>query len=192
MTAVHDFRKRCKKLRGLVRLVRPAMADGQYRAANTSFRDASRALSAHRDAHALVATFDSVIAASTNRLSTGGLGAVHEVLAQRSGAETDAVAERSESIEQALDLLHDGRAQIDDWCLGSEGWDAIAGGLDKTYPRGVDALAAVVASPTAANHHELRKRAKYTRFHVRLLADAAPSVLRPLREAIPRPDGWTG
>ena len=179
VTAVHNFRKHCKKLRGLVRLVRPAMADGQYRAANTSFRDAARALSAHRDAHALLATFDSVVAASTNR-STGGLGAVREVLAQCSRAETDAVAERSESIEQALDLLHDGRAQIDDWCLDSEGWDAIAGGLGKTYGRGVDALASVVASPTAANHHELRKRAKYTWYHVRLLTDAAPSMLRPL------------
>jgi CHAD domain-containing protein len=43
--AVHDVRTRCKKLRGLIRLVRPAMKDVEYRSANTAFRDAARLLS---------------------------------------------------------------------------------------------------------------------------------------------------
>ena len=41
--AIHDCRKRCKKLRGLVRLVRPALGD-QYSDANATFRDAGREL----------------------------------------------------------------------------------------------------------------------------------------------------
>jgi len=43
--AVHEVRKDCKKLRGLLRLVRPA-APALYRAENRIFRDAARPLKA--------------------------------------------------------------------------------------------------------------------------------------------------
>ena len=56
---VHDCRKRAKKLRGLLRLVRPALGKA-YGPANESFRDAGRELSAIRDAHATLATFDAL------------------------------------------------------------------------------------------------------------------------------------
>ncbi len=44
---VHQVRKRCKKLRGLIRLVRPAFDD--YSAENGAFRDAAQMLSGVRD-----------------------------------------------------------------------------------------------------------------------------------------------
>ena len=57
--AVHDSRKRAKKLRGLIRLVRPAMGRS-LRLVNESFRDAGRELSGLRDAQATVTTFTRV------------------------------------------------------------------------------------------------------------------------------------
>jgi CHAD domain-containing protein len=51
---VHQLRKRCKKLRGLVRLVRPGFEDD--RSENATFRDAARGLSALRDADVLIET----------------------------------------------------------------------------------------------------------------------------------------
>jgi len=81
---------------------------------------------------------------------------------------------------RARDLLHAGRQQIDDWTLDSHGWDAMSAGLMKTYGRGVDALDAALESRKASRHHELRKRVKYTWYHVRLLADSAPTVLEPM------------
>ena len=47
---VHDVRKRCKKVRGLLRLVRPGLGP-DYRRANADVRDAARELSSLRDAH---------------------------------------------------------------------------------------------------------------------------------------------
>ncbi len=176
--AVHDCRKRCKKLRGLVRLVRPALGK-RYRPANTAFRDAARALSDYRDAHALLATFDDLVVAAAAQLPDGGLGPVRAGLAERAVASTEAVSGRSDLIERAEELITAGAARIDDWTLDDDGWDAIAGGLAKTYGRGVDALASVRRSPSPGRSHEWRKRAKYTWYHLRLLECSAPSILTP-------------
>ncbi len=187
--AIHDCRKRCKKLRGLIRLVRPALDGATYEAANEAFRDAARVLSEMRDAQALLATFDGVLAASSDRDSTDpnafGLEPVRAELARRAGAGPDGEArpddDRAESaFDRARDLLRVGRDQLDDADLDADGWKAVRGGLAKTYGRGRDALAVVRHDPAPDNFHELRKRAKYSWYHVRLLAPSAPSILEPL------------
>ena len=78
--AVHDCRKRTKKLRGLLRLVRPALGKA-YGPANESFRDAARELSGLRDAQAALATFDALVAASPDLLPETGVGAARSGLA---------------------------------------------------------------------------------------------------------------
>src|SRR5688572_29173690 len=54
---VHEVRKRCKELRGLLRLVRSDLGE-DFRSADRTIRTAARELSALRDAHALLDTFD--------------------------------------------------------------------------------------------------------------------------------------
>ncbi len=54
-TAVHETRKRCKELRGLLRLVRPALGS-QYGRLNAHDRDAAKELSTLRDAQTLLDT----------------------------------------------------------------------------------------------------------------------------------------
>ncbi|MFP4512798.1 MAG: CHAD domain-containing protein [Acidimicrobiales bacterium] len=179
MEAVHDCRKRCKKLRALVRLVRPSLGS-QYRDANETFRDAARELSSIRDAESLLGTFDDVVAASIDQLPDGGLPGVRAGLRHRAVAATAKVEDDDDAMRRARRLLEQGREAIDDWSLNDDGWDAIGPGLHKTYTRGRKALGTVVDSPSPEHFHEWRKRAKYTWYHVRLLEDAAPSVLDPL------------
>ena len=65
---------------------------------------------------------------------------------------------------------------IDGWTLSEAGFDAVAGGLRKTYARGRRALDSAVEAPTSENFHEYRKRTKYTWYHVRLLDETAPAL----------------
>ena len=58
--AVHDARKRLKKLRGLIRLVRPEFKD--YKPKNADLRDTARLLSPLRDRTSLVETYDRITA----------------------------------------------------------------------------------------------------------------------------------
>src|SRR5262249_26458757 len=55
---VHDVRKRCKRLRGLLRLVRDGLGDARYREENVCLRDAARPLTEVRDARVLVDVLD--------------------------------------------------------------------------------------------------------------------------------------
>ncbi|CAE7768809.1 unnamed protein product, partial [Symbiodinium microadriaticum] len=58
--AVHQVRKRCKKIRGLVRLVRPEF-EKTYQAENKWYRDIAARLSDVRDAQVLIETYDKLM-----------------------------------------------------------------------------------------------------------------------------------
>jgi CHAD domain-containing protein len=174
---VHDLRKRCKKLRGLVRLVRPAMGDS-YSEANAKFRDAARGLSSIRDAHALLATFDDLVEASGDA-TPSQVADVRAGLELRAEAATEAVTTDDERVRRARVLLKDAQGDIDGWPLDDDP-TTLAGGIAKTYGRGRKRFAEGLEKPSDEQLHEWRKRIKYTWYHVRLLRDAAPSVLEPL------------
>jgi CHAD domain-containing protein len=176
--AVHEVRKNCKKLRGLVRLVRPAMGDA-YRTANVTARDAARELASIRDAHALLETCDHLVAARPDDVVDGGLVPVRRELAGRAGAATEAVSDRDQRILDAAELLTNLRDQVDDWPL-TEDVGVLAAGAAKTYKRGRKRWRDSQLSPTDERLHQWRKRVKYTWYHLRLLRDSAPGVLRPL------------
>src|SRR5215471_10492368 len=56
--AVHDARKRFKKLRAVLKLIRDAAPEKIYRKENACFRDTARPLSEVRDARVLVEALD--------------------------------------------------------------------------------------------------------------------------------------
>ncbi|HKY66390.1 MAG TPA: CHAD domain-containing protein [Acidimicrobiales bacterium] len=177
--AVHDSRKRAKKLRALLRLVRPAL--GGARAADRAFRDAGRELSSLRDAHATLATFDTLVAGAPDLLPEGGVLQVREALAA-TAARASASGDVRARAETAADLLRAGARQVERAPLAESGWAAIGPGLQRTYRAGRAALEAARADRSPATVHEWRKRAKDGWYHVRLLRGAAPSVLGPLEE----------
>jgi CHAD domain-containing protein len=178
--AVHDCRKRAKKLRGLIRLVRPALGDA-YRPANESFRDAGRELSGIRDAQAALATFDTLVAASPDLVPEGGVGRVRAGLAAlaESAAQAD---DRRLRTERAVERFRAGRRRLDRATLDAKGWAAVRPGVERTYRAGRLALADARREADPTVMHEWRKRAKDAWYHVRLLRDAAPSLMEPLED----------
>src|SRR5262245_29617317 len=59
--AVHNARKSFKKVRAMLRLVRPAIGEKRYHRENGCFRDAGRPLTEVRDAKILVETLDELV-----------------------------------------------------------------------------------------------------------------------------------
>lgn len=175
--AVHDCRKRCRKMRGLLRLAPPAKRK-RTRQLDRTYRDAARALAGYRDAHATLATLDRLIAVSLDLPE--GLGPVRRELLMRSETASDAVERGAEPIERARDLLTGASALVDGWTADGDGWRALGPGLGATYAAGVTALDDLIAAPGPGPGHELRKQAKYTWYHLRLVQRSAPSILVPL------------
>ena len=178
--AVHEARKRCKSSRGLARLVKPALGDG-FKSFDRTVRDAANQLSALRDAHAIVATFDVLVAAHPH---DEVLRAARDRQAEISaGATRDALATGDERITTALALLATARAAAGDWKIPRR-FDTIEDGITATYRRGRSALRHVRSDPTDSELHEWRKAVKYLWYQVQLVRLAAPSVLGPLAEQL--------
>jgi CHAD domain-containing protein len=58
--AIHEVRKRCKRVRAVARLLRPN-AKALYREENAAFRDIARGLSRFRDADVRLQAFDDLV-----------------------------------------------------------------------------------------------------------------------------------
>ncbi len=180
--AVHEARKCCKRLRGLVRLVRPALGEA-YAVANRQARDASRELSEIRDAHALVETFDHLVAARADQVPAGGLAPLRRALVARAEQASDRLGDDRVRIDLARGRLERLGGAVSTWPLGEdreELSDAMAAGMERTARRARDRFAEVVAEDGRAGDHLLhqwRKRVKYSWYHACLLEPAAPTLV---------------
>jgi CHAD domain-containing protein len=176
--AVHAVRKRGKKVRALLRLVRPA-APELYQRENAAFRDMMRRVSADRDAGVAVETYDDLLARFSEDGVADELAPVRAALAQR---RTEVLGEQLDTHLDAIrmDLLA-ARDRVDDWELAGDGFEVFEGGLVKTYGRARARMGDAYDDATSAAFHEWRKRAKYHRYHLRLLQDAWKPVVKAQR-----------
>lgn len=169
---VHAVRKRCKEVRAALRLVRPVLPT--YSEENAHYRDAARRISAVRDAQAAVETFDTHLrpaAEADGRVNEETLGDVQTTLAdRRDGLATDqTIDERLASIR--ADLVA-GRDRLETLQIEGAGYDAVAGGLRKSYKRARNRMADAYDGPEYERFHEWRKRVEYHRDHTSLLASS--------------------
>lgn len=152
---VHDIRKRMKKTRGLIRLVRPVFPD--YAAENAYFRDTARSLSGVRDAAVMTATLDRLIETHEEPLDPEAFEDLRKDLASQKAEAPDLGP-----IGATLKLA---RERVAHWTLHETGWDAVSGGLAKTYRRARKGRGA----KGDEDLHAWRKPIKYHWYHVRLL-----------------------
>jgi CHAD domain-containing protein len=178
---VHQVRKRCKKLRGLVRLVRPAFAG--YQRENTAFRDTARLLGPARDAKVMVETFDALMEAAADDTLSRELQPVRQALLERRENLADSRTDLDARLRRVLLRLRRARQRVAGWQLDDSGFDALEGGLKKTYRRGRKALRAAYADPGAGKFHDWRKRVKYHDYHLRLLRNSWPAMMHCTRDA---------
>lgn len=176
---IHDLRKRCKKLRGLVCLVRPVF-DG-YADENKAFRDAARALSVARDAEVLRQTYDLLAGIYKRQIDRPALATVRRRLTFRrqEAMRDDDIDERLKAFRGAVIAA---RKRCQTWRLDADDFDALSGGLGKTYKRARKAMIRARADGTAEAFHDWRKRVKYHWYHARLLSPIWPEPIKAHRK----------
>jgi CHAD domain-containing protein len=166
---VHEVRKRCKEVRAAVRLVRPVLPT--YSEENAHYRDAARRISVVRDAHAAIETFDNHVlpaAEAEGTLEEDTLAGLRATLVDRCETVT-AQQDLDERLVNVRADLVEGRKRVEDLPIATEGYDAVAGGLRKSYRRARDRMGEAYDDPEFERFHEWRKRIKYHRYHSRLL-----------------------
>lgn len=190
--AVHEARKGCKRLRGLLRLARAGLGDDVYRAENAALRDAARRLSDLRDAEALIETYDKLDAHFGGRIDRRSIAPVRRALTARRRrlADQDATFERRVAAFRAD--LEGALRRVPSWGLANDEFAALAAGLKRSYKRGRKAMATAYASPSPERFHEWRKRVKYHRYHLELLQELWPRQLKARRSEVKTLGGMLG
>lgn len=175
---VHQVRKRCKKIRGTLRLVRPEFEE-TYRFENAWFRDAARRLSPLRDAEAMIETYDQLMNRFSDQLETEAFTPVRETLVLRRRQIADEQFDLDERLADFLTDMREARERVNTWVIRASGFQAINPGFQKTYRRGRKAMfKAYGGESTTEQFHEWRKRVKYHRYHTRLLRELWKPVMK--------------
>ena len=183
--AIHDVRKRFKKLRGLLRLVR-AGDETFYRTENARYRDVARGLSAVRDRAALVESLDALEKHVADETATEAFAEVRAALEKRRDAAIEAEGDLGAAIEATLASLGDSRDAVGMLRFRKPMKNAsaiLAAGYRRTHHDARNALKRAERTGEAADFHLLRKQAKYLAAQLGLLGPLWPAVFRSMRDA---------
>jgi CHAD domain-containing protein len=163
------MRKTVKKLRGLLRLVRPVFPEA--RAENALLRDAGRGLSELRDAAVQLSTVEKLtkeIPEARRARLLAPFQAVAEAQDARAGEDL------LPAFGQAMAGLRD---RSEGWRLRRDGWAALEPGLAATWEGTRAALKAARKDPSPEPFHDWRKRAKDHWYQARLLQPIWPEMM---------------
>jgi hypothetical protein len=178
--APHEVRKRCKKLRGLLRLVGDALPDGD--AEQRVARDVGRVLAAVRESAAQLEALTRLERAVPARLDDPDFIAVRGFLEAACDAhQSDGSAARA--MADATAMLRAQRERAAHWRLEQKGFAAFASGLVDTYRQARRRYRAALQRPASKRLHALRKWAKYHRHHLGLLHAMWPDAFKAWGEA---------
>ena len=188
--SVHTARRHIKKVRALIRLVRPALGR-RYQLTNHVLRVVSRLLAPIADGQATVDTLA--------QLSEGPRGDLPEDVAVKVRAwllRREAMAYEDAALHDVFDtaaaLLRGERDAVDHWHLRKGGYRAIAGGLEQTARAARHAMARAVRTSRSEDYHAWRQRAKDQWLQVRLLQARCGDGLALDERRLEALDGYLG
>lgn len=166
---VHQTRRSCKAMRGLIRLVRPDFP--AYKAENRIFRDISKGLASARDSAVLIRTLDHLLA-DNPKVASAAIMTLREQLVRESEIADEDVTELMKGAEEALLAA---RVRVAGWYLTGHGEELILKGLQRTYRESREAMQSVGSGAAVAQaSHDWRKQVKYHWQHMRLLRSLLP------------------
>ncbi len=186
--AIAVARRRMKKLRGLLRLARPALGEECYRKENWRYRDCGRALSRRRDASAAIEALDLLDASEpaskpadmeiiAPRDLTSVPSQLRATLSDRRNRLAPVAACDPDPAERVLAELKAGRLQLGALPLATLDPQTCVAGLSRIYRQAAAGLGRVRSQPDTAAFHDWRKRVKYHWMHLRLIRDIWPAPL---------------
>ncbi|GMQ82039.1 MAG: CHAD domain-containing protein [Rhodothermia bacterium] len=178
--AVHDLRKRCKKMRALLRLVYPGRSD-EVRMEKEWYRDTSVLLSDVRDAQITIEVFDQIVGSvaypDTMPIFRDFLVSRCRVVEKREGGIDG-------RLKKTKERFVSGRERVLKWQLDAVCSVFLQEGFFKAYRRVVKAMRRARADPTTENYHEWRKSAKNHWYHTRLLKPLWLEEMTPYKETV--------
>jgi CHAD domain-containing protein len=188
--AVHDARRRVKKIRAIIRLVRPVLAGGG-RSVDRDLSRVSRLLAPVADGQGVVETLEELAHRYAKTLPKPTLEAAR-VGVIRNSARADHHAEARGVMKIAAGTLRHERKRIKHWRIDVRGFKAIGPGLEESYKRARRMMLHAWSKPRPSRFHSWRRCVKDHWFHVRLLEGRCGNHLLAHQRRIEALDGILG
>ena len=170
----HAARTHLKRLRAMLRLLRPKLGEQIFCEDDRCYKRAGKKLAAARDATVMLETFDT----TTNTMPA--TSAPNDAIKMLRSALVEAAASDAQLGEEVRaklrDELRQARRRVADWPLTQPGFALVQPGLQATYRKCRRALRAAERKPTAESMHELRKHAKYLLYQLQFLRGKAGAL----------------
>ncbi len=188
--AIHEARKSVKKIRGVLRLMRPELGK-TYKKENASFRGIGQQLSELRDAAALLEVFDQLDKKSSGAIEKKALSGIKRGLEDQK-RETEQRLQPDKVIRETIRTLTSAAQRSATWPLSKDGFDGITRGLELSYREGRRALKRAEKREDPVLYHNLRKRVKDHWYHVRLLENLWTDVMQAHESSLKDLETWLG
>jgi CHAD domain-containing protein len=173
VVAVHETRKALKRLRALLRLIRPALGDDAFHAENADLRETGRLLSGARDRHVLIETMAKLDAAS--EAASGLVEDVRRALNGKNGG--DGLSVDPAAVKEARRRLAEAQRRLGAMRLSGKGFNVVGPGLKASYKKARRAFRHAYAEGTDEAFHEWRKGTQQHWRHMLLLSRAWPAAM---------------
>jgi CHAD domain-containing protein len=180
--AVHGARKSSKKIRAVLRLVRPVIGEKNYREANMCFRDAGRPLTEVRDAKIYVEALDQLAEHYKEHIAGQSFGDARRALQDNLRAVRTRVLDEQNAFVVVAEAVRQARERIKSWVDLPNKWAAVGDGLKDMCRRAGDAHGDAVVDPTIEKLHEWRKQTKYLRYQLEILRPLWPERMEELAD----------
>lgn len=175
--AIHDARKRFKKIRAVIRLVRNDLDKKTYRQENICFRDAGRQLSDVRDAEVLSETLTKLEKHFKEYLNLEAFSDLEQLLTENYQKMSDRVFEEGDAVTKVVTDINNAKKRINNWSLDND-WSVLEGGMKRIYKHGYqDSRSIFKKQPTIENLHEWRKQVKYLWYHLKIVSPVWSDLL---------------
>ena len=188
--AIHDARRRVKKIRAVIRLVRPAL-DKTSRAIDRDLKEVSRMLAPVADGQGIIETLDQIAHRYRKLLPTRAVRSIRAGLRERS-TRIDREANARGIIRMAAATLREERRRVRCWAIHGDGFGSIAPGLEESYRRARKGMILAWSKPKGHHYHAWRRYVKDHWFHVRLVEENCGNQLLPYQRRLEALDGVLG
>ena len=198
--AIHEMRKASKRLRALLRMVRPVIGERVFKAENAALRDAARLVAGVRDGAVLVDAVGQMRGRYGHLLAPGVFLDLEDRLRRRHQRMMSRVLEDDDVLEHVVAELHRARSRYAAWPTDVEDprfqvphsnrraisntFSSIGPGIAATYRAGQKDLKSSMVAPTTEHLHSWRRNVKYLRHQVEIVSPVWPEVVGGLATSL--------
>ena len=196
-SAIHELRKGNKRVRALLRMVRPVIGEKVFKAENAALRDASRLVSPARDGAVMVdaivrlrGRYGHLLAPGVWEETEHRLRQRHERMMNRILSDDELLATVSRSVYRARSRyaawpVDDSEPRIGPRAL-PDSFRSVGPGVEATYDVGRSMMRTAFVNPRPENFHEWRKQVKYLRHQMEIVSPLWPEVIGGVAASLAR------